>query len=112
MGTNILEERMLDDTLLLLRGDQGVALNPAQGVNLIDGWLMALQGDINVGQVEGQLSQLRDLLQQPEPDAGQVKNILLALADEAQTAAEGPNAEGTWTGKLESLSKLLRSLSA
>ncbi|PRY41045.1 hypothetical protein CLV58_106232 [Spirosoma oryzae] len=108
MGSNILEERMLEDTLLLFQGGKATDMTAAQGVNLIDGWLLALQTDINVGQVEEQLSQLRDELQNPQPDEATVKGLLRSLADETQAAAEGPNAEGTWTGKLESLSKILR----
>jgi len=99
---------MLEDTLLLFQGGKATDMTAAQGVNLIDGWIMALQTDINVGQVEEQLNQLRDALQSPQPDEATVKGLLLILADETQAAAEGPNAEGTWTGKLESLSKILR----
>lgn len=99
---------MLEDTLLLFQGGKATDLSAAQGVNLIDGWLMALQGDPNIGQVEEQLGQLRDALQDSQPDAATIKSLLLSLADQTQTAAEGPNAEGTWTGKLESLSKILR----
>ncbi len=99
---------MLEDTLLLFQGGNATDLTAAQGVNLIDGWLMALQSDLNIGQVGEQLSQLRDELQSPQPDEASVKSLLRSLADETQAAAEGPNAEGTWTGKLESLSKILR----
>lgn len=99
---------MLEDTLLLFQGGKATDLTAAQGVNLIDGWLMALQSDMNIGQVGEQLGQLRDELQNPQPDEAAVKSLLRSLADETQAAAEGPNAEGTWTGKLESLSKILR----
>ncbi len=99
---------MLEDTLLLFQGGKATDLTAAQGVNLIDGWLMALQSDLNIGQVGEQLGQLRDELQSPQPDEATVKSLLRSLADETQAAAEGPNAEGTWTGKLESLSKILR----
>lgn len=99
---------MLEDTLLLFQGGKATDLTAAQGVNLIDGWLMALQSDMNIGQVGEQLGQLRDELQSPQPDEASVKSLLRSLADETQAAAEGPNAEGTWTGKLESLSKILR----
>lgn len=99
---------MLEDTLLLFQGGKATDLTAAQGVNLIDGWLMALQSDMNIGQVGEQLGQLRDELQSPQPDEATVKSLLRSLADETQAAAEGPNAEGTWTGKLESLSKILR----
>jgi hypothetical protein len=108
MGSNILEERMLEDTLLLFQGGKATDLSAAQGVNLIDGWLLALQGDPNIGQIEAQLSQLREALQDSQPDEATIKSVLLRLADETQATAEGPNAEGTWTGKLESLSKILR----
>lgn len=108
MGSNILEERMLEDTLAMFRdGNQG-SVSPAQGVNLIDGWLQALQGDPNLGQLQGQLNELRTELQAAQPNSQRIRLLLEGLADQAQQTAEGPHAEGTWTGGLESLSKILR----
>jgi uncharacterized phage infection (PIP) family protein YhgE len=106
MGSNILEERMLEDTLTTFR--DGGDVSPAQGIMLIDGWLQALQGDSNLDQLEGQLNELRIELQAAQPDGQHVQQLMTDLADQTQQIAEGPNAEGTWTGGLESLSKILR----
>ena len=108
MGTNILEERMLEDTLTTFRDGNQSGVSPAQGVMLIDGWLQALQGDPNLDQLEGQLNELRSELQVAQPNSQNIRHLMESLADQAQQAAEGPNAEGTWTGGLESLSKILR----
>lgn len=109
-GSNILEERMLQDTLGLFRDGNLKAVSPGQGVMLIDGWLQALQGDTNLGSLETNLTDLRTELQAHQPNQERVSALLTILADETQRIAEGPNAEGTWTGGLESLSKFLRDL--
>lgn len=98
---------MLEDTLATFRSGDDVS--PAQGVMLIDGWLQALQGDPNLGLLEGQLNELRVELQSAQPDGQHIRQLMAGLADQTQQFAEGPNAEGTWTGGLESLSMILRS---
>ncbi|MBC3788168.1 hypothetical protein [Spirosoma utsteinense] len=108
MGSNILEERMLEDTLTTFRDGSQAGVSPAQGVMLIDGWLQALQGDPNLDDLEGQLNELRAELQSAQPDAPHIRQVMEGLADKTQQIAEGPTAEGTWTGGLESLSKILR----
>ena len=99
---------MLEDTLTTFRDGNQSGVSPAQGVMLIDGWLQALQGDANLGQLEGQLNELRAELQVAQPNSQRIRQLMESLADQAQQVAEGPNAEGTWTGGLESLSKILR----
>ena len=108
MGSNILEERMLEDTLATFR--EGADVSPAQGIMLIDGWLQALEGDANLDRLEGQLNELRAALQAARPDGEHVRQLMATLADQTQAIAEGPTAEGTWTGGLESLSKILRNV--
>ena len=99
---------MLEDTLSTFRDGNQSGVSPAQGVMLIDGWLQALQGDANLGQLEGHLNELRAELQVAQPNSQRIRQLMESLADQAQQAAEGLNAEGTWTGGLESLSKILR----
>lgn len=99
---------MLNDTLSTFRNNNLDIISPAQGVVLIDGWLQALDGDPNLDQMKGQLNELRTALQAAQPDDHYVRDLLLSLADKAQQVAEDPNSEGTWTGGLESLSKILR----
>lgn len=100
---------MLEDTLTTFRDSDQASVSPAQGVMLIDGWLQALQGDPNLQQLQEQLNALRTELQASQPNGNQIRRLMESLADQARQAAEGPNAEGTWTGGLESLSKILRS---
>ncbi|WP_420147797.1 hypothetical protein [Spirosoma sp.] len=108
LGSNRLEEGMLNDTLTTFRNNDKAAISPAQGVMLIDGWLQALQGDPNLDQLTGQLGELRTALQAAQPDDQYIQDLMTSLADKAQQVAEDPNSEGTWTGGLESLSKILR----
>lgn len=108
LGSNQWEESMLDNTLAMFRNDSQT-LTPDQGITLLDGWLQALQGDPNLDQLIGQLTELRTALQAPSPDGSYIRQIMVSLADKAQAVAEDADSEGTWTGGLESLSKLLRS---
>lgn len=108
LGSNILEESMLTDTLTALRDNDRFAVSPEQGIMLIDGWLQALTGDPNLDQLKGQLGELRTALQAAQPDEPYIRELLVSLADKTQEVAEDPVSEGTWTGGLESLSKILR----
>lgn len=108
LGSNRLEESMLSDTLAIFRNTSQTAPSPAQGVILIDGWLQALAGDPNLDQLKGQLNELRTALQAAQPDDPYIRELLVSLADKSQQVAEDSNSEGTWTGGLESLSKILR----
>ncbi|RIV17383.1 hypothetical protein DYU11_32355 [Fibrisoma montanum] len=111
LGSNILEERMLEDTLGLFRDGNQAGVSPAQGVMLIDGWLQALHGDPNLDQLQSHLNELRTELQAAQPNGGHIRQLLSGLADQAEQAAQAPTSEGTWTGKLISLSKVLRNFS-
>ena len=111
MGTNILEQRMLEDTLETFHADDFSSVTPAQGVMLIDGWLQALENDANVESVQMNLSQLREQLNSPTPDLAVVKNLLGQLADQVQNMAQGSSAEGQWTGSLQSMGVILRDFS-
>ncbi|GAB4021802.1 hypothetical protein [Spirosoma koreense] len=110
LGSNRLEEGMLNETLSTFRKNELDAVSPAQGIMLIDGWLQALQGEPNLDQLTGQLSELRTALQAAQPDGPYIRDLLVSLADQAQQVAEAPTSEGTWTGGLVSLSKILRHL--
>lgn len=108
MGSNILEERMLEDTLTTFRDSNQSGVSSAQGVMLIDGWLQALQGDPNLDRLDGQLNELRTELQMAQPNSQRIRQLMESLADQVQQVAESPHVEGNWTGGLESLSKILR----
>ncbi len=99
---------MLEDSLTVFRNNDVEAVTPAQGIMLIDGWLQALQGDANVDPMRQQMTDLRAELQSSTPNSQRIKLLLNELADHAQQTAEAPASEGTWTGGLESFSKLLR----
>ena len=101
---------MLEDTLTTFRSGDESGVSKAQGVMLIDGWLQALQGDANLNRLESLLNELRVELQTAQPDSHHVGQLMNGLANQAQQVAEGLNAEGTWTGGLESLSKILRNI--
>jgi hypothetical protein len=111
MGTNILEQRMIEDTLDFFQGNDGLEVTHAQGVMLIDGWLQALERDANVDKIRNDLTLLREELNGTTPDPDTIKTLLVQLADEAQDMAQRPFSEGMWTGRLQSMSELLRNFS-
>lgn len=98
---------MLDQTLDAFAEGGQSTVSPTQASTLIEGWINALQGDPNVDEIKRSLRDLNDQLQAPQPDADRVRTLLTGMAAQATDVAQGPNAEGTWTGKLERLSKIL-----
>ena len=101
---------MLDQTLGAFRGDLSVLPQPQAGKDLINGWLRALPGNVGVEGLEANLTKLRDQLSGGQPDLAQLKHLLHNLATDAANHAEAPTSEGAWTGKLESLSVLLKNV--
>lgn len=94
---------MLDQTIdAFTNGNQVAAAD-----TLIQGWLDALKGDPNVDAIKQALQDLHDQLHRPQPDAERIRDLLTGMAAQAADMAQGPNAEGTWTGKLERMAKLL-----
>ncbi|TAE29453.1 MAG: hypothetical protein EAZ91_12845 [Cytophagales bacterium] len=103
---------MLEDTLELFREEDNASITTAQGVMLIDGWLQALENDPNVESIQAALNRLREELNSAHPDRDGVKTLLNTLADQVQNVAQGPSAEGQWTGGLQSMGVILREFSA
>lgn len=110
MGSNLAEEEMLRNTLDAFRGNgqETTDVSLAQGILLIGGWLQALQGDPNIEPIKVQLGELQTALGADSLNEEYIRSLLVSLADKAQVVAEDVNSEGTWTGGLESLSKILR----
>lgn len=111
MGTNLLEQTMLDQTLNAFSNGGDSTVSPAQAQPLIEGWLQALQGDPNVDAIKQSLSELSGQLQAAQPDGERIRDLLLSLSTQAADIAQGPFAEGTWTGKLERVAKILAEFS-
>lgn len=98
---------MLDQTLDMFKEGGRSAVSPAQGSSLIDGWIEALQGDPNVESIKQALTELNQILHAAQPDRDRIRDLMVGMAKQAEELAQGPNAEGTWTGKLERLAKIL-----
>jgi hypothetical protein len=111
-GSNILEERMLEETLAAFGEGSPTTLSAGQGIALIDGWLQSLRGDGGVSHAVNKMASLRTQLLTDQPDIGIIRQLLTELADHAAEVAQGPTAEGTWTGGLQRLSVLLRNFSS
>lgn len=111
MGSNILERRMIEETLATFGDGAATDVSPAQGVMLLDGWLQALDHDPNVDAVKLDLRTLREYIngtgaQALEP--GVIRDLLNNLASQAEGFAQAPNAEGEWTGQLKRMAQILR----
>lgn len=111
MGSNILEQRMLEDTLEMFQSEDYASISASQGVMLIDGWLQALENDPNVESIQNNLTALREQLNSPSPDRESVKLLLNHLADQVQEVAQANTSEGQWTGGLQSMGVILREFS-
>jgi hypothetical protein len=108
LSANILEERMLEDTLDTFANGSQSEVSVAQGIMLIDGWLQSLRGDGGISRVVNRLAALRAQLQEARPDPAQLRETLTELADLAAEIAQEPSSEGTWTGGLQRFSVILR----
>ena len=111
MRTDILEQRMLEDTLETFQTDDYPSVTPAQGVMLIDGWLQALENDLNVEAMQTALNTLREQLNSPAPDRNEVKNSLIQLADQIQDSVRGLSPEHQLTDSLQRMGVILRDFS-
>ena len=98
---------MLDQTLSAFTNGGESAVSSEQAKPLIAGWLQALQGDPNVDAIKQSLTELYEQLQADQPDRDRIRDLLTGMAAQAADMAQGPFAEGTWTGKLERMAKLL-----
>ncbi len=98
---------MLDRTLDAFAEGGNSVVAPQEALPLIEGWLQALQGDPNVDAIKQSLTELSEQLQSAQPDGHRISTLLTDMAAQAANIAQGPYAEGTWTGKLERMSKIL-----
>ncbi|MBD2702957.1 hypothetical protein IC229_20085 [Spirosoma sp. BT702] len=111
LSSNTYEQNVLSDTLALFRNSDGYMLTPSQGVLLIDSWLQVLEGDPNIDEIKGQLDELRTAIQAEQPDTLYIGSLLNSLAEKSENIASDDNSEGTWTGGLVSLARILRNVS-
>lgn len=102
---------MIEDTLATFRDGAESDVSAAQGVMLIDGWLQALDQDPNVDALKRDLRTLREYINSTNEqsiDPAVVRDLLNSLANQTEAFAQGPSAEGQWTGRLESMAIILR----
>ncbi|QIP12952.1 hypothetical protein G8759_10110 [Spirosoma aureum] len=108
MASHALDQRLFDQTVGAF-GD-GTATSPADGVQLINGWLKVIEGNISAEIIEGKLKELRSELQFTNPDADRIRALLFSLADHTSQVAQGSNIQDQTSGKLENVATSLRKL--
>ncbi|GAA4450103.1 hypothetical protein GCM10023189_10230 [Nibrella saemangeumensis] len=101
-------EHMLVDTLgAFQHGTETKLLSESHGKLLIEGWLNALDGNLNLAVVRNTLRELRDELKKPSPNNSVIHGILVSLASQAHEAARTADTEEVWAARLEELSVAL-----
>ena len=111
MASHALDHRLFDQTENLSDDDDDSLIDSGpKRVELIDGWLKVIDGQPSAGIVAGKLNELRDQLKLNQPDADQVKSLLLTLADHTSQLAQGSNTPVSLAGQLENLATSLRKL--
>lgn len=106
MASHALDQRLFEKTATDL-GNAATA-SPADGVQLINGWLKVVEGNASAEIVEGRLLELRGQLQFAKPDPDRIRELLLILADHTSQVAQGRNTQEQTAGKLENVATSLR----
>lgn len=109
MPSNALTQKTIDATLTALNNNNDGNASANDGASLIDNWIKVLQESQSGTNVLDQLMQLRALLQMPQPDNDQVKQLLNDLADNTTQMAQ--SSEGPWINELEQVVVALRTFS-
>ncbi|GAA4399514.1 hypothetical protein GCM10023187_11490 [Nibrella viscosa] len=105
-------EHMLIDTLgAFQHGNETKLLSESHGKLLIEGWLNALDGNLNLAVVRNSLRDLRDELKKPSPNSSVMHGLLVSLANQAHEAARTADTADIWAARLEELSVALYNFS-
>lgn len=106
MASHALDQRLFEQTANGLTDVN--AASPADGVQLINGWLKVIAGNASAEIIEGRLIELRGQLQFANPDPDRIRDLLLSLADHTSQVAQGRNVQEQTSGKLEEVATALR----
>ncbi|AQG81046.1 hypothetical protein [Spirosoma montaniterrae] len=106
MASHALDQRLFEQTA---NGLNDIATtSPADGVQLINGWLKVIDGNASAGIVEGRLTELRGQLQLAQPDPDRIRELLMDIADHTSQVAQGRNIQEQTASKLENVATSLR----
>lgn len=106
MASHALDQRLFERTADGLV--DVTSASPADGVQLINGWLKVIEGNASAEIIEGRLLELRGQLQFANPDPDRIRDLLLSLADHTSQVAQGRNVQEQTSGKLENVATALR----
>lgn len=98
---------LLDTTMQTLEGDLTTA-TPQSGKGIIDQWINALREGENTNEIANTLDQLKTQLDSGQPNAGELQQLLLTLAEQTRLIGTELGAEGDLAPRLEALSAALR----
>lgn len=110
MASHALDQRLFEQTATLINDNQEPAASPADGVQLINGWLKVIAGNAGTTRIEDRLTELRGQLQFAKPDSDRIRELLLSIADHTSQVAQGSNVPEQTGGKLENVATTLRKL--
>lgn len=106
MPSHALDQRLFERTTTGLSDVDSAS--PADGVQVINGWLRVVEGSTSASLVADQLLQLRGQLQFAKPDPDRIRELLMRLADNTSQVAQGKNVQEQTVGKLEEVATALR----
>ena len=100
---------LLDTTIQALSEDLK-AESPKTGRDLIEQWIKSLKTNENTASISESLTQLQNQLKGDSPDAKNVGQLLLSLAEQTRVLSTQVGPEGEIAPQLEVLSQSLRAL--
>ncbi|WP_338875224.1 hypothetical protein WBJ53_06330 [Spirosoma sp. SC4-14] len=110
MASHALDQRLIEQTIDLTGNSSETS--PADGVQLISGWLKVIEGNKSTELIEGKLKELQTLLQFSKPDIDRIRGLLLDLADDAEQVTQASDLQAPTINKLEHVIDALQKLAS
>ena len=108
MASHALDQRLFEQTDTIIGKQDPSATAPADGVQLINGWLKVIEGNANTERIESRLRELSGQLQFANPDPDRIRELLMSLADHTSQLTQGSAIQEQTVNKLENVATALR----
>ncbi len=108
MASHALDQRLFERTAAIVGEQDPSTASPADGVQLINGWLTVIEGNANTERIANKLKELRGQLQFAKPDPERIRELLMTLADHTSQLTQGSNMQEQAVNKLENVATSLR----
>ncbi len=108
MASHALDQRLFERTASVIGDHDPSTTSPADGVELINGWLKVIGGNANTERIETKLKELSGQLQLANPDPERIRELLMTLADHTSQLTQGSAVQEMTVNKLENVATALR----